>query len=181
MTARAAMLTTSVTANRTRPAAISALTSRPEDSGKSSAMFAAIVDGFAELIRLNVTSPETDSTIATAIVSPSARPRPSIDALIMADRPNGRTVMRIISQRVAPSASARLLQPARGLSEHRARDGGDDRQDHHGEHEAGDEHRAAGRGGRALEERDPADVVPEPPLDAHGGAGRGRRRPRGRR
>ena len=47
MTARAAMLTTSVTANRTRPAAISALTSRPDDSGKSSAMFAAIVDGFA--------------------------------------------------------------------------------------------------------------------------------------
>src|SRR3954469_18982685 len=106
MTARAAMLITSVTANSTRPAAIRALTSTPEDSGKSSAMCAAIVDGFAELMRLKVTSPETDRTIATAIVSPSARTRPSIYALIIADFPNGRTVMRIISQRVAPRASA---------------------------------------------------------------------------
>ena len=69
-------------------------------------MFAAIVDGFAELIRLNVTSPETERMIATAIVSPSARPRPSIEPLMIADLPNGRTVIRIISQRVAPSASA---------------------------------------------------------------------------
>src|SRR6185295_4549093 len=43
MTARAAMLITSVTANSTSPAAIRALTSMPEDSGKSSAMCAAIV------------------------------------------------------------------------------------------------------------------------------------------
>ena len=42
----------------------------------------------------------------TAIVSPSARPRPSIEPPTMAERPKGRTVMRIISQRVAPSASA---------------------------------------------------------------------------
>ena len=80
MMARAAMLTTRVIANSTRPEAISALTATPEDSGKSSAMFAAIVDGLPELIRLNVTPPETDRMIVTAIVSPSARPRPSIDA-----------------------------------------------------------------------------------------------------
>ena len=66
------MLTTSVIPNSTRPEAIRALTSRPEDSGKLSAMLAAIVDGFAELIRLNVTTPETERMIATAIVSPSA-------------------------------------------------------------------------------------------------------------
>ena len=48
MTARAAMFTTSVTAKRTRPAAVSALTARPEDSGKSSAKCAAIVDGLPE-------------------------------------------------------------------------------------------------------------------------------------
>ena len=72
---------------------------------------AAIVDGLADEIRLNETPPETDRMIATAIVSPSARPRPSIDALITADLPNGRTVIRIISQRVAPSASA----PSRSL------------------------------------------------------------------
>ncbi len=78
----------------------------PEDSGKLSAMLAAIVDGLPELIRLKVTPPETERMMATAIVSPSARPRPSIEALMIAERPNGRTVMRIISQRVAPSASA---------------------------------------------------------------------------
>ena len=44
--------------------------------------------------------------IVTAIVSPSARPRPSIEPLITEDLPNGRTVIRIISQRVAPSACA---------------------------------------------------------------------------
>ena len=45
ITARAAMFTTSVTANRTRPAAIRVLTSRPEDSGNCNAMLAAIVEG----------------------------------------------------------------------------------------------------------------------------------------
>ena len=44
--------------------------------------------------------------MATAIVSPSARPRPSMVAETMPERPNGSTAIRIISQRVAPSASA---------------------------------------------------------------------------
>ena len=44
--------------------------------------------------------------IVTAIVSPSARPSPSIEPLITADLPNGRTDIRIISQRVAPRARA---------------------------------------------------------------------------
>ena len=57
MIARAIMLTTRVIANRTRPEAIRALTSTPEDSGNLSAMLAAIVDGFAWLIRLKVTTP----------------------------------------------------------------------------------------------------------------------------
>ena len=47
-----------------------------------------------------------DSTVATAIVSPSARPRPSIEAEMMPERANGSTEIRITSQRVAPSASA---------------------------------------------------------------------------
>ncbi len=69
-------------------------------------MLAAIVDGFAWLIRLKVTTPETERMIVTAIVSPRARPRPSMAPLITDDLPNGRTVIRIISQRVAPSACA---------------------------------------------------------------------------
>ena len=44
--------------------------------------------------------------MATAMVSPSARPRPSIVAETIPDLPKGSTAMRIISQRVAPSASA---------------------------------------------------------------------------
>ena len=43
-------------------------------------------------------------TIVTAIVSPSARPRPSMMAPTMPMRELRRTPMRIISQRVAPSA-----------------------------------------------------------------------------
>ncbi len=44
--------------------------------------------------------------IARAIVSPSARPRPSITAAITPGLPYGRTAVRIISQLVAPRASA---------------------------------------------------------------------------
>ncbi len=47
-----------------------------------------------------------ESTVATAIVSPSARPRPSIEAEITPERPKGITAMRMTSQRVAPSARA---------------------------------------------------------------------------
>ena len=64
--------------NSTRPDAISTLTVEPGGLGELQAMLAAIVDGLVELIRLNVTAPDADSTMATAIVSPSARPRPSI-------------------------------------------------------------------------------------------------------
>src|SRR5215213_3903256 len=106
MTARAAMLVTRVIANSTSPVAIRALIARPEDSGKSRAMLAAIVEGFAWLIRLKLTAPETERMIVTAIVSPRARPRPSMAPLITEDLPNGRTVIRIISHRVAPSAWA---------------------------------------------------------------------------
>ena len=86
--------------------AISRLIARPLDSGKLRAMLAAIVEGFAWLIRLKLTPPETERMIATAIVSPSARPRPSIAPEITDERPNGSTVVLIISQRVAPSACA---------------------------------------------------------------------------
>jgi len=48
----------------------------------------------------------TERTMTTAIVSPRARPRPSIEAEMTPERPNGRTAMRTISQRVAPSARA---------------------------------------------------------------------------
>src|SRR5664280_470369 len=45
----------------------------------------------------------------TAMVSPSARPRASMAAEITPGLPNGNTAVRIISQRVAPRASAPSL------------------------------------------------------------------------
>ena len=50
--------------------------------------------------------------IVTAIVSPIARPRPSIAPPTIPERQYGSTAMRIISQRVAPSASAASLWSA---------------------------------------------------------------------
>ena len=47
----------------------------------------------------------------TAMVSPSARPRPSIVPPMMPPRPKGRTTAVIIPQRVAPSASAASFSP----------------------------------------------------------------------
>ena len=54
---------------------------------------------------VSMTKPEF-STSATAIVSPRARPSPSIEAEMMPARPNGRTAVRTISHLVAPSAQA---------------------------------------------------------------------------
>ena len=47
--------------------------------------------------------------IVTAMVSPSARPRPSMEAEMTPALPNGSTAVRIISHWVAPRASAPSL------------------------------------------------------------------------
>ena len=57
-------------------------------------------------IRLNEMLKTMPSVIASAIVSPSARPRPSITAAITPGLPYGSTAVRTISHLVAPSASA---------------------------------------------------------------------------
>ena len=87
--------------------AISALTSMPNASGKLSAMFAAMVPGFGE-----VSSVEGDHRrgrehhgdrhrLAERAAEAEHRRRDT-----MPERPKGSTAMRIISQRVAPRASA---------------------------------------------------------------------------
>src|SRR5207244_8340347 len=50
-------------------------------------------------------------TMVTAMVSPNARPSPSIEAPMTPDLERGRTAAWSISQRVAPSASAPSLSP----------------------------------------------------------------------
>src|SRR5690606_17199020 len=106
MIQRATMLTTRVMANRMSPVAISRLMFSPNASGNRRAMFAAMVPGFDGVSTAKVMPPDADSTMATAMVSPSARPRPSMEAETTPGRPKGSTAVRIISHRVAPSASA---------------------------------------------------------------------------
>ena len=71
-------------------------------------------------IRLAVSSPG-DRMIATAIVSPNARPRPSMVAPITPGFPKGRTAVRIISHLVAPSARA-ASSYSRGVCRKTSRD-----------------------------------------------------------
>src|SRR5699024_7142781 len=104
MTHRAMRFTPKVTANRMRPEAISASTPVLPASGRWLAMFAAIDWCWPGWSRKKLIAYPGESTISTAIVSPSARPRPSIAAEMMPERPNGRTAWRIISHRVAPRA-----------------------------------------------------------------------------
>ena len=156
--ARAAKLTAKVMTNSTRPVAISALTRRPVASGNCSAMFAAIVTGSSVLIRLKVMTPVAESTMATAIVSPSARPRPSIDAETMPERAKGSTAMPDHLPAGGAEGQGGLLVQLRGLQEDLAGDRGDDRQDHDRQHDAGGEDGPAGGRRRAGEERQEAEV-----------------------
>ena len=59
--------------------------------------------------------------MATAIVSPRARPRPSMAAEMMPGRANGSTAVRTISQRVAPRARA-ASSCSRGVCRNTSRD-----------------------------------------------------------
>src|SRR6266496_1869927 len=107
-TLRAAALTANVSTNSTRPAAMKA----PVRLGSlNSAALLAIFDAnVSPPLKIEKEKgaplPRLDRMSITAIVSPSARPRPSIAPLIKPGRPCGSTASRIISQRVAPSAQA---------------------------------------------------------------------------
>src|SRR5699024_8990795 len=102
---RARRFTAKVSANRISPEAISTFTPMDPASGKWLAILAAIDWCWPGLSRKKLITYPGERTISTAMVSPSARPRPSIAAEITPDRPNGRTACRIISHRVAPRAS----------------------------------------------------------------------------
>ena len=66
----------------------------------------------------------------TAIVSPSARPRPSIDPPMMPPRPNGSTTVSITPHFVPPERERALLLAGRRLREDLAHHCGADRHDH---------------------------------------------------
>jgi hypothetical protein len=95
-----ATLTSSVMASSTSAAYISASTSAGPASGKCEASSAASVSAGAKSER--VTWLELPISMASAIVSPSARPKPSTMALKIPPAAVGTRTLRITSQRVAP-------------------------------------------------------------------------------
>src|SRR5215469_2101310 len=107
-TLRAAALTANVSTNSTRPAAMNApVCFGSLNSAALFAIFDANVSPPLKIEKVNGAPGEgLDRMSMTAIVSPSARPRPSIEPLMRPGRPYGSTATRIISQRVAPSAHA---------------------------------------------------------------------------
>ena len=107
MNQRAMMFTISVSTNSTRPAANRADVWIPVDSPNSFAITAASVYPWAN--RWLPIFGALPITSTTAIVSPIARPIPSIAPPVIPGREYGRTARRIISHRVAPSASAPSL------------------------------------------------------------------------
>src|SRR6266403_927687 len=102
---RASALTTIVTKNSAKPISIKAERYRsPVASVNSLASTLAMVyPGANSDLAISGRLP---ITIVTAIVSPSARPKPKMIAPTMPARALRSTPMRIISQRVAPNASA---------------------------------------------------------------------------
>ena len=92
--------------------AISAESWRLLASPNSSAMTLASVAPGAEQ-RARRRSGELPSSRAMAIVSPTARPRPSAEAPTMPERAQGSIALRTISQRVAPRRVGGLLLLAR--------------------------------------------------------------------
>src|SRR5919199_805688 len=94
-----------VMANSSTPQAISA--DRPGGT-PGSPKFSAITDArvLPEANRLGVIWVAAPTVSATAMVSPMARPRPSMTAPTMPPKLCGKTAPRIISHRVAPSAHA---------------------------------------------------------------------------
>ena len=111
MIQRAMMFTDRVRTNSTRPLAIRADRPLEPASFHFSAMFAAKVLPPGS-VRWTLTVKTAERIRATAMVSPSARPRPSMAAEIMPGLANGNTAMRTISHRVAPSARAASLCPS---------------------------------------------------------------------
>src|SRR5699024_3295505 len=102
--ARATMFARRVMTKSTRPTVMSSDRRRPAASGKFCAISEAMV--WLPLTTSEAVRTPGERIMATAMVSPSARPSPSMVAETMRDLPKGSTAMRIISQRVAPRARA---------------------------------------------------------------------------
>ena len=92
-------------------------------------------------------------TKVTAIVSPSARPRPSMMPPITPTLVYGSTTFHTTSQVVEPSAVGRFLEHRRRDLEHVAHHRGDERDDHDRQDDAGGQHADADRRARRTARR----------------------------
>ena len=99
-----------VITNSTTPRPISAAVWTPPDSPNWRTMIAGIVSPRPNTF--GVICADAPITRATAMVSPMARPRPSMTAPTMPPKLCGNTAPLIISHLVAPSASAACLSEA---------------------------------------------------------------------
>ena len=104
-------------------------------------------------------------TKVTAMVSPSARPRPSMMPPTTPILVYGSTTFQTTSQVVAPRRVGRLLQHRRHHFEHVAHDRGDERDHHDRQDDAGGKHADAHAAGPGTAGREPAgaECVDQPP------------------
>ena len=103
MKPEAMKLTMRVMTNSDSPAAMSAEIANGEPSPYRSAMREETEDVPDSRMR-GCTANVTEMTMNTAMVSPSARPRPSMVPPMMPPVPNGMTTVRTIPHRVDPRA-----------------------------------------------------------------------------
>ena len=108
--AEAMKFTTNVIVNSARPAAMSVDNAKSDASGARNAMWADTLLPPASST-CGVNSKRGEMIISTAMVSPRARPRPSIVPPMMPPRPKGNATTRIIPHRVLPSAYAPSRSP----------------------------------------------------------------------
>ena len=148
---------TKVTKNRMQPSAISALSCMPSASLNSLAMREAIVEPGSKIeAERRLALPTTN---VTAMVSPSARPRPEHDRADDADAGlREQHVANHLPGRAADAVGA-FAQHGRDLVEHVARDRGDERDDHEGQDDAGRHDAGAGRHPRIKHRADDRDAL----------------------
>ena len=137
-----------VITNSTRPSSISADVCRPGAASANSLASADVIELPDENSDTSFSMLVLPITNVTAIVSPSARPRPSMMPPTTPARVYGSTIFQTTSQVVPPSPYDRLLQQRRRDLEDVAHHRRDERNDHDREDDAGAQQADADRRAR---------------------------------
>ncbi len=102
-------LTAKVMRNRTRPVAMRTLTLMPKASRNWAAILAAMVWWRPASRRCRLVLSPGDMIMSTAIVSPRARPSPSMEAEMMPERAKGRTAAEMMPERAKGRTAWRTI------------------------------------------------------------------------